>query len=300
MAVCSNSIRDSLELMIRQAGLRDYFEFLISNEDVTRPKPDPEIYIRAIARMGVTPADAADRRGRSARRRGCAAFRRTRLPCPGLRRGRLLPRARGDRSRRAARPAPRPESPHDPHRRADGRRGAPVRGARVYLPQAAGRDRRGSRSSSWSSKTSRPLSLITSCSCAGRSTCRVMRSATSCVSWHQTADVVTMRQPTAGALCSVLLGHGASREQTTSCWWPTPISDRGRRSRSLSRGRPRRTVGRLHHDVSQHPSALVVRAHGARPGGGRRREAADQPERHRRPVLLPPRNRLRRGRANGC
>jgi beta-phosphoglucomutase len=57
LAVCSNSIRDSLELMVRQSGLFDYFEFLISNEDVTRPKPDPEIYTRAITRMGLTPAE---------------------------------------------------------------------------------------------------------------------------------------------------------------------------------------------------------------------------------------------------
>ena len=57
LAVCSNSIRGSLELMVRQSGLFDYFEFLISNEDVTRPKPDPEIYTRAIARMGLTPPE---------------------------------------------------------------------------------------------------------------------------------------------------------------------------------------------------------------------------------------------------
>jgi HAD superfamily hydrolase (TIGR01509 family) len=57
LAVCSNSIRESLELMVRQSGLYDYFEFVVSNEDVTRPKPDPEIYTRAIARMGVTPAE---------------------------------------------------------------------------------------------------------------------------------------------------------------------------------------------------------------------------------------------------
>lgn len=55
LAVCSNSMRDSLEIMIRQSGLDDYFEFLVSNEDVQNPKPDPEIYLTAIARMGVTP-----------------------------------------------------------------------------------------------------------------------------------------------------------------------------------------------------------------------------------------------------
>ena len=57
LAVCSNAVADSVDLMIRQAGLHEYFEFLISNEDVTRPKPDPEIYTRALARMGVLPAD---------------------------------------------------------------------------------------------------------------------------------------------------------------------------------------------------------------------------------------------------
>src|SRR5262245_29359162 len=58
LAVCSNSIRESLALMIRQSGLEEYFELLISNEDVVRPKPDPEIYLTAIARMELAPADA--------------------------------------------------------------------------------------------------------------------------------------------------------------------------------------------------------------------------------------------------
>jgi beta-phosphoglucomutase-like phosphatase (HAD superfamily) len=56
-AVCSNSIRESLELMVRHSGVHDYFEFLVSNEDVIRPKPDPEIYTHAITRMGLTPAE---------------------------------------------------------------------------------------------------------------------------------------------------------------------------------------------------------------------------------------------------
>jgi beta-phosphoglucomutase len=55
LAVCSNSIRDSLQMMIRNSGLDDYFEFLVSNEDVKKPKPDPEIYNAAIARLGVLP-----------------------------------------------------------------------------------------------------------------------------------------------------------------------------------------------------------------------------------------------------
>ena len=55
LAVCSNAIRDSVQLMIHQSGLDEYFEFLVSNEDVARPKPDPEIYVTAMERMGVRP-----------------------------------------------------------------------------------------------------------------------------------------------------------------------------------------------------------------------------------------------------
>lgn len=55
LACCSNSIRETLELMIRQSGVSECFEFLISNEDVSRPKPDPEIYQTAIGRLGLTP-----------------------------------------------------------------------------------------------------------------------------------------------------------------------------------------------------------------------------------------------------
>ena len=57
LAVCSNSIRESVQMMVRQSGLDDYVDFLVSNEDVGRPKPHPEIYTTAIARMGVTPAE---------------------------------------------------------------------------------------------------------------------------------------------------------------------------------------------------------------------------------------------------
>jgi HAD superfamily hydrolase (TIGR01509 family) len=57
MAVCSNSIRESLRMMVQQSGLETYFEFLVSNEDVSRPKPNPEIYTTAMTRMGVRPAE---------------------------------------------------------------------------------------------------------------------------------------------------------------------------------------------------------------------------------------------------
>ncbi len=55
VAVCSNAIRDSVELMLRRAALLDYFEFIISNEEVCHAKPHPEIYRKALKRLGLSP-----------------------------------------------------------------------------------------------------------------------------------------------------------------------------------------------------------------------------------------------------
>lgn len=49
-AVCSNSIRKSIELFLEAIKLEGY-EFVISNQEVINPKPHPEMYIRAIERL---------------------------------------------------------------------------------------------------------------------------------------------------------------------------------------------------------------------------------------------------------
>jgi beta-phosphoglucomutase len=57
IACCSNSIRESVELMLRGAGLIEMFDFIASNEDVKNPKPDPEMYLHAFERLGLKPAE---------------------------------------------------------------------------------------------------------------------------------------------------------------------------------------------------------------------------------------------------
>lgn len=57
MAVASNSVRRSIEIMLERADLSRYFEFFLSNEDVARSKPDPEMYDQAITRLGVRPSE---------------------------------------------------------------------------------------------------------------------------------------------------------------------------------------------------------------------------------------------------
>lgn len=55
LAVASNSVRNSVEVMMEKANLARYLDALLSNEDVNRGKPDPEIYQKAFARLGLTP-----------------------------------------------------------------------------------------------------------------------------------------------------------------------------------------------------------------------------------------------------
>jgi len=55
LAVCSNSIRSSVEIMMDRAELSPYLDFIISNQDVTNAKPHPEMYSKAIDRMGLSP-----------------------------------------------------------------------------------------------------------------------------------------------------------------------------------------------------------------------------------------------------
>lgn len=55
IAVCSNSIRSTIENMMQKAALSPYLDLIMSNQDVVKAKPDPEIYVKAIAKLGLLP-----------------------------------------------------------------------------------------------------------------------------------------------------------------------------------------------------------------------------------------------------
>jgi HAD superfamily hydrolase (TIGR01509 family) len=57
LGVASNAVRSSVELMMERANLAQYLDFILSNQDVARPKPDPEIYETAIVLAGVEPGE---------------------------------------------------------------------------------------------------------------------------------------------------------------------------------------------------------------------------------------------------
>ncbi|KHS82999.1 HAD family hydrolase [Pectobacterium carotovorum] len=57
IACCSNSIRMTIEMMMDHSKLKNYLEFIISNQDVKMPKPSPEIYLKAMEKMGLKPSE---------------------------------------------------------------------------------------------------------------------------------------------------------------------------------------------------------------------------------------------------
>ena len=57
IVVCSNSIRESTKMMLIRKGFMEYVEFLVSNEDVKRPKPNPEMYLQAMVNLGLGPKE---------------------------------------------------------------------------------------------------------------------------------------------------------------------------------------------------------------------------------------------------
>ena len=58
IAVCSNSIRATVELMMKKSGLLPYIDLIVSNEDVKKGKPDPEMYLKAMSVFGIKPCEA--------------------------------------------------------------------------------------------------------------------------------------------------------------------------------------------------------------------------------------------------
>ena len=55
LAVASNAVKRSVDLMTEKAGLRRFFDAMVSNEDVARAKPDPEIYLKTMALLNLDP-----------------------------------------------------------------------------------------------------------------------------------------------------------------------------------------------------------------------------------------------------
>lgn len=59
IAVASNAPRTVLRLVLDRLGITSLFDVVLSADDVTKPKPAPDVYRLACDRLGTTPADCA-------------------------------------------------------------------------------------------------------------------------------------------------------------------------------------------------------------------------------------------------
>jgi len=55
-AIASSTPRANIECVIDRLGIRAYFPFIVTGEDVRQGKPNPEVFLLAANRLGVAPA----------------------------------------------------------------------------------------------------------------------------------------------------------------------------------------------------------------------------------------------------
>lgn len=57
LALASNSVRITIDMLMKKADLQKYLDFTLSNQDVVKSKPDPEIYTTAIKKFNLKPEE---------------------------------------------------------------------------------------------------------------------------------------------------------------------------------------------------------------------------------------------------
>ena len=58
LGVASSAMRKNVEFVVEALGIAPYMQTVISGDDISRAKPDPEIYLLAAQRLGVEPSAA--------------------------------------------------------------------------------------------------------------------------------------------------------------------------------------------------------------------------------------------------
>jgi len=55
VAIASNSIKKTIEITLKSLGIFSQVDLIVSNEDVDYPKPNPQIYLKAMFHFGISP-----------------------------------------------------------------------------------------------------------------------------------------------------------------------------------------------------------------------------------------------------
>lgn len=56
-AIASSSRPEQVEMVARNLGVDHYFEQLVGNDGTLKPKPEPDVYLLALAKLGADPAE---------------------------------------------------------------------------------------------------------------------------------------------------------------------------------------------------------------------------------------------------
>lgn len=57
MIIASGNRAESIDLILRKAGIREYFKEFVTNQDVKKPKPNPDIFLKAAEKLNLQPRD---------------------------------------------------------------------------------------------------------------------------------------------------------------------------------------------------------------------------------------------------
>ncbi len=82
-AIASSAPRENIDAVLAVIGLASVFQAIVSAEDVTLGKPDPQVFVTAAARLGSPPAQSIVVEDAAA---GVEAARRAGMPSIGVRR----------------------------------------------------------------------------------------------------------------------------------------------------------------------------------------------------------------------
>jgi HAD superfamily hydrolase (TIGR01509 family) len=86
-AIASSAPRENVGVMLRALSLEEMFDAIVSAEDVSRGKPDPQVFLTAADRVGVPPESCIVVEDAAA---GVEAARRAGIKCIGVNRNTLL------------------------------------------------------------------------------------------------------------------------------------------------------------------------------------------------------------------
>jgi HAD superfamily hydrolase (TIGR01509 family) len=80
IGVVTNSIRTSAQALLSYAQLLDFLNVIVTNQDVTNQKPNPECYLLACRKLGISPSEAiviedGDYGAKAANDAGCTVIR---------------------------------------------------------------------------------------------------------------------------------------------------------------------------------------------------------------------------------